>query len=278
MARCRTSMFEDIVDIVSSFPWWVGCSLAALSYAILHFIAGIEVTKPVGVGEFGSYAGKQLYVKLAYFGQLVLPVAFGLGAFISLIKSFRQRKTYDCVRQGKPEALSSLTWREFEILVGEFFRGQGYEIKQTGGNGPDGGIDLVLTKEGEKFLVQCKQWKAYKVGVQVVRELYGVMASAGAVGGFVITSGVFSKDARQFAVGLNIQLINGAGLHQMIAGVRQRPPAESVMPPKPGEIDVPGCPKCGAKMVKRTARRGSNAGGNFWGCVGYPRCRGIRSI
>lgn len=27
-------------------------------------------------------------------------------------------------------------------------------------------------------------------------------------------------------------------------------------------------------MVKRTARRRANAGGEFWGCTGYPACRG----
>jgi restriction system protein len=46
---------------------------------------------------------------------------------------------------------------------------------ETGGGGPDGGVDLVLRKPGgngsEKFLVQCKQWRALKVGVDVVREL-----------------------------------------------------------------------------------------------------------
>ena len=38
---------------------------------------------------------------------------------------------------------------------------------------------------------------------------------------------------------------------------------------------VPGCPKCGRPMVRRTARRGANAGGEFWGCSEFPRCRGI---
>nr|WP_246295105.1 restriction endonuclease [Schlegelella koreensis] len=32
-------------------------------------------------------------------------------------------------------------------------------------------------------MVQCKQWRAFKVGVQVVSEFYGVMAAQGAVGG-----------------------------------------------------------------------------------------------
>lgn len=38
------------------------------------------------------------------------------------------------------------------------------------------------------------------------------------------------------------------------------------------------CPQCGSSMVKRTARRGRNAGGQFWGCSRYPSCKGTRSI
>ncbi len=37
------------------------------------------------------------------------------------------------------------------------------------------------------------------------------------------------------------------------------------------------CPKCGSSMVLRTAKRGSNAGNDFWGCSKYPKCRGIIS-
>ncbi len=38
---------------------------------------------------------------------------------------------------------------------------------------------------------------------------------------------------------------------------------------------APDCPKCGQSMVRRTARRGANAGNEFWGCSEFPRCRGI---
>lgn len=37
------------------------------------------------------------------------------------------------------------------------------------------------------------------------------------------------------------------------------------------------CPKCGSRMVRRTARRGRNAGGQFWGCSRYPQCYGTRN-
>ena len=35
------------------------------------------------------------------------------------------------------------------------------------------------------------------------------------------------------------------------------------------------CPKCGGTMILRTARKGQNAGNQFWGCTTYPACRGI---
>jgi hypothetical protein len=42
--------------------------------------------------------------------------------------------------------------------------------------------------------------------------------------------------------------------------------------------DAPRCPSCNGLMVKRTARRGASVGSEFWGCFGYPRCRGTRAI
>ena len=42
-----------------------------------------------------------------------------------------------------------------------------------------------------------------------------------------------------------------------------------------GSGSSPQCPVCGRSMVKRTARRGINAGSGFWGCSRYPACKGI---
>ena len=36
------------------------------------------------------------------------------------------------------------------------------------------------------------------------------------------------------------------------------------------------CPKCGGKLVERTARRGPNAGSKFLGCSSYPKCKFTR--
>lgn len=38
------------------------------------------------------------------------------------------------------------------------------------------------------------------------------------------------------------------------------------------------CPKCGSKMILRTAKKGEYIGKEFWGCTNYPKCRHIQNI
>ena len=38
------------------------------------------------------------------------------------------------------------------------------------------------------------------------------------------------------------------------------------------------CPLCGKLMTLRTAKKGKKPGSQFWGCTGYPECRGVRNI
>ena len=45
-----------------------------------------------------------------------------------------------------------------------------------------------------------------------------------------------------------------------------------------GNAEIPKCPKCGAPMVKRIAKKGMNAGREFYGCSRYPECNGIVNI
>jgi len=44
------------------------------------------------------------------------------------------------------------------------------------------------------------------------------------------------------------------------------------------EKDKPACPLCKGLMVLRTAKKGNNAGSQFWGCVGYPQCKGTQKL
>ena len=41
---------------------------------------------------------------------------------------------------------------------------------------------------------------------------------------------------------------------------------------------IPDCPRCGKPMALRTAKQGRNEGQQFWGCTGYPDCRGTARV
>ncbi len=282
----RSSPAEDLMDVVAMLPWWAGVALAAVSYLILHRMAGQEVIAAVEAGEMGTMITQTLWKTLATFGQYLLPLICLAGAGMSVWRRRERRKLVTDVDQSKAaNALDGISWREFEMLVGEAFRLQGYQVLETGGAGADGGVDLVLSKRTEKFFVQCKQWKSFKVGVEVVRELYGVMAAKGAAGGFVVTSGRFTEEATRFASGRNLKLIDGPLLHGLIRQAQnakgQTPELQADQPLAPATVDAkttPGCPICAKPMVKRTAKRGANAGSEFWGCTAYPACRGSRQI
>ena len=55
-------------------------------------------------------------------------------------------------------------------------------------------------------------------------------------------------------------------------------PDPSPREPVPVAEQAPACPKCGKTMVLRTSQRGKNKGGKFWGCPGYPRCKGSVNV
>ena len=145
------------------------------------------------------------------------------------------------------------------------------------GQGPDGGVDLGLTKNGLRYLVQCKHWRKRQVGVTVVRELFGVMSAQGAHGGFVVTGGQFSREAQAFADSCGIKLIDGRKLEELIGDIPSRNSAAdsgvAVV-----AVHEPMCPQCGTAMIQRTAKKGQFAGQRFWGCGRYPKCREILKI
>jgi hypothetical protein len=53
--------------------------------------------------------------------------------------------------------------------------------------------------------------------------------------------------------------------------------SDAPMPQHRSSTNQPLCPACGAGMVKRTAKKGNNAGQAFWGCSKYPACKGTRA-
>lgn len=166
MARRRKEgLAEDIFSLAAILPWWAGVVMAIVAYAVLHRFAVAEVSTNVAPGQMGQMVVRQLVKSLATWGQYLVPLLLLAGAAASAIgRRKRQGLVAEVAANADGAALRSMNWRDFELLVGEAFRLRGYTVTETGGGGADGGIDLQLTRGGETFLVQCKQWKAYKIG------------------------------------------------------------------------------------------------------------------
>ena len=277
--RPRQTNFEVLVEIAALLPWWAAVLLALFSYLLLHHFATRVEVVPTDPKLMASYMMPMVYKAVATYAQYVVPFFLVLGAGLSFFRAKKTQKRYDETKALRGKApLLSMSWQEFEELVGEYFRRQGYSVRVNGGGGPDGGVDVIATKNGETFLIQCKQWRAYKVGVDVVRQLYGVMTAQGAVGGFVVSAGEFTNEAKEFASGRNIEWLDGERL--MTAINRSTSPTRAATPKQKPTVEAPSvlCPQCKGPMVKRVAKQGANAGQAFWGCSAYPRCRGTRAL
>lgn len=279
MARKKQSPLEDLVDIAAHLPWKAGLVLALIAYLGFHYAASLPMM-PIATTDLKSYnqsighsVGRQLLITISSIFQYVVPLAFLVGSAVSFFRGRRQLELHRAVASNPTQdALEKMSWRDFENLAVETFRQQGYRVVERGGSGPDGGVDIELYMGKDKYLVQCKQWKVSKVGVATVRELYGVMTAERAVGGFVVASGQFTDEARNFAEGRSIKLVPARSLLTMI-----QHNTGQVSNPLPEEDASPACPKCGSTMVQRVAQKGSQAGNRFWGCTRFPACRGIRN-
>lgn len=271
----RQSALEDWVAILSRLPWQACIALAVLSGFGFHQMSLIELPKPTNAAELGAAYAPMIARTAGLFLQVIVPGACLITAFVSWIGKRRRTKLLkDTEVRTSTAPLANLTWREFEQLVGAHFERLGYGVSFTP-DGADGGVDVIARKGSETFLIQCKQWRATQVGVSVVRELFGVMAARGATGGYVVSIGPFTVDARAFAEGRNILLLDANSLLKSKATRHASPPDPPLSPQKPLG---PACPKCKSPMVRRVATQGANQGKAFYGCSTYPKCRGLLPI
>lgn len=271
--RNRKPNLVSLIDAASLLPWWISLVLALISYLVFNHFSQANIEYVSGNGSIGII----LLKGFSSIFQYIAPVIFIAGTFVSFIKQLKRKSVL--TRVNNLQALSLLSWREFELLISEMFRQQGYQVKETQA-GADGGVDIILSncmssRQEQIFYVQCKHWKKQKVGVKEVRELNGIVAAKGINNGILVTSGRFTAEAINFADESGIKLIDGKGLNRLLPNVASENRKETL---NINEQVVPDCPRCGSLMQKKTARQGKFKGNEFWGCSRFPGCKGIRNI
>jgi restriction system protein len=111
--------------------------------------------------------------------------------------------------------VSLLNSKQFEMAVGDGFRLRGYDVERYTGPSDDG-VDLTLTRGKERRLVRCEQWRAQPIGLMVMHKLESAIAREGMHGGYVVTSGRFTREAREFARERNIELVDEKNIDELI--------------------------------------------------------------
>ena len=266
----RKSASDSFFDEMVSLPWWgslvIGAIFWVFAFVLLKFSPLHSLIK-------------------AFPALWPIPALFGMTAFVSVFVRKRARIALKHTRT--LQELKAVPWHEFERLAAAYYEDTGYSVVHTGTAGPDGGYDLVLRKDGERILVQCKKFTREDIGVQTLREFFGVVIAQGAHRGIFITTSGFTPAAMAFGLSqATLELISGLRFAQMVEHLR------AGVPPLPGyaspgtpaqqlssdQAETPCCPRCASRMVVRKAKRGPNPGQRFWACPQYPACHGTRQL
>lgn len=155
--------------------------------------------------------------------------------------------------------LRLLSAEEFEWLVGEVFRREGWKVRETGQQGgPDGNIDLELSKNRQRRCVQCKRWTAWQVGVDEIRGFGGTLLREKVNGsdGIFVTLSDFTAQAYEEAERIGLTLIDGRELYRRVEQVRR----------------VEACPICHKPMVLDRSTHG------WWFRCVAANCAGKRDV
>jgi len=225
MAKRKQSGF----DVVASMSWPVGIVLGLIAYITMRYGIGwyFGITDNPYTSGLSTLAATGIYAPIGW----IALAGFWIAAVASFIGRRSRRQLLD--KQTGIDSLRTMSWRQFELLAGEAFRRQGYAVEETGLGGADGGIDLILRKNGLVTLVQCKQWQNSQVGVKVVREMYGLLMHHQAAAVKIVALGGYTPDAQRFAQGKPIELIPGG---ELIATVHS---LQATKKPAAGSLDSP---------------------------------------
>jgi len=262
-------------DALAALPWPLGLAMGIAGFLAVRY--GLAWWLSQQGGMLAQGIAQHSDSTLAPLAWIVLIVCW-IAALFSFLGARHRRRLLDT--RTTLESLAAGGWRQYELLVGEAFRRQDHSVEETGMGGADGGIDLILRKDGRRTLVQCKQWKRQQVGVSVVREMYGLLAHHQAHAVKIVCIGSYTKEAAQFAQGKPIELIGGKRLLEMIQAAQRGGAAEASLNSRIEPTLVPAidaaakslmCRQCGSPLVQRTNRRTGEA---FLGCSQFPRCRG----
>ena len=201
----------SFIDFLAQIPWWVSVSLSVSFY--LFFQYGIPFF------ENQDSLVNDAHVSLGPVFAPVIALAFLAPTTFSFFKSNKQKKLHE-LREDISE-IQELSWQELNDKVADAYRKAGYMIMDNDPYTANPSIDLVMRKSANLYLLQSRYWRNRKVSLREVKKLSAIMHEKQASGIFLLTTGVFTKNARRYAIGRPINLIDGIQLMELLSSIQQ---------------------------------------------------------
>ena len=177
---------ESLFDILRRKPWWLSVLIA------IAIAAALQAVLPL---TFALFAGLPFLV-------------------IGLYVAWKQRGIPGEAKTAKIlEAVRALGREEFQSLVEDAFRAEGYAVSRHEG----AAADLEIRKGGRTHAVLLRRWKTAQNGISHFRELHEAVKALGASGGVFISTGEVSDAARQFALEHAIEIGEDSSLAKLLA-------------------------------------------------------------
>jgi restriction system protein len=183
---------NSLFAILLRSPWWISFIVAA----VITLVARMALPQYSVV--YGILAGLPFIV-------------------VGCIAGWRQFKAPSAASVANTLATAgSLSWRDFSGAIEDAFRRDGYDVSRL--DGP--AADFMITRAGRTALVSCKRWKAVSNGLAPLRDLDAAAESREAGESIFITLGELTDNARRFAAEKKIRVVQGAGLAQLLRGIK----------------------------------------------------------
>lgn len=238
MARRRKSNEVALAQGVAGFA----TIFAALAILSPEFRVFIVCTVCIAFAGFGVWVFYRLMIRKSK------PVQF--------LENVAESQQFQVSSEPLPnltlsEQLRKIDWFQFEQLIELIFQHRGYSVKRLGGANPDGGVDLIIESPSEKFVVQCKHWKKWYVGVRQIREFLGTLADTKIQNGIFITLTGYSDEAKTLADKHGIKILNELDVVKMLeeSGLQYSREISELL-----SDSRKFCPKCEKELVLRTAK------------------------
>ena len=206
----------NIIDFLAQIPWWASVILSAAFYLLLKFA--------VPYFEAQSSMVNEVHVSLGPVIAPVVALAFLAPVTFSFLKLNRKKRLQDLKEE--IQSIQELSWQHFQELVADAYRRNGYTIMDNSTFSADPSVDLVLRKGANLYLVQCRYWQNRKLGKREAKNLFSLMHAKQASGVFLLTTGIFTNEARHYAAGRPINLVDGIELVELLGKIHHNQATE----------------------------------------------------